>query len=189
MADLPTPISRQDELLHNIADGTPDISDLEPISREEEYLKYIALNGTGGGGGDIPLPVSIANGGTGATTSYSARTNLNVYSKEEVDTAIQNKFVEFTANIDTTWTEVEDIEIAPSELMPYYTKVVNIAGILETDNPIVTLVLDNVVNNNYAELQAWSCVSNIITNNGSISITCYNGKPQTAMNIKLICMR
>ena len=73
--------------------------------------------------------------------------------------------------------------------MPYYTKVVNIAGILETDNPIVTLVLDNVVNNNYAELQAWSCVSNITTNNGSISITCYNGKPQTAMNIKLICMR
>lgn len=151
MADLPTPISRQDELLHNIADGTPDISDLEPISREEEYLKYIALNGTGGGGG--------------------------------------SSFVEFTANIDTTWTEVEDIEIAPSELMPYYTKVVNIAGILETDNPIVTLVLDNIVNNNYAELQAWSCISNIITNNGSISITCYNGKPQTAMNIKLICMR
>lgn len=151
MADLPTPISRQDELLHNIADGTPDISDLEPISREEEYLKYIALNGTGGGGG--------------------------------------SSFVEFTANIDTTWTEVEDIAIAPSELMPYYTKVVNIAGILETDNPIVTLVLDNVVNNNYAELQAWSCISNIITNNGSISITCYNGKPKTAMNIKLICMR
>ena len=88
MADLPTPVSRQDELLHNIADGTPDISDLEPVSREEEYLKYIALNGMSGGGGDIPLPVSIANGGTGATSADSARTNLDVYSKQEVDNRI-----------------------------------------------------------------------------------------------------
>lgn len=50
--DLPEPISDQDMLLHNIIDGTPDISDLEPNSRQEIYLKYIALNGgTGGGGG------------------------------------------------------------------------------------------------------------------------------------------
>lgn len=95
MADLPTPISRQDELLHNIADGTPDISDLEPISREEEYLKYIALNGTGGGGGgDLPLPVSISNGGTGATNVSSARTNLDIYSKAEVNTLISNNTIQ-----------------------------------------------------------------------------------------------
>ena len=106
MADLPTPISRQDELLHNIADGTPDISDLEPISREEEYLKYIALNGTGGG--DIPLPVSIANGGTGATTSDSARTNLNVYSKEEVDNKIQSSSSS-TNVVQTTGTSTTDV--------------------------------------------------------------------------------
>ncbi|MDE7425343.1 MAG: hypothetical protein K2N51_16925 [Lachnospiraceae bacterium] len=49
--DLPEPISDQDMLLHNIIDGTPDISDLEPNSRQEVYLKYIALNGSGGGGG------------------------------------------------------------------------------------------------------------------------------------------
>jgi hypothetical protein len=35
--ELPEPISREDELLHNIADGTPDIDDLIPQSREEIY--------------------------------------------------------------------------------------------------------------------------------------------------------
>ena len=43
------PISREEILLHNIADGTPNIDDLVPISREEIYLKYIAENGGGGG--------------------------------------------------------------------------------------------------------------------------------------------
>lgn len=52
--ELPIPESRQDKLLHNIADGTPDISELVPQSREEVYLKYIAENGGGsGGGGDV----------------------------------------------------------------------------------------------------------------------------------------
>ena len=49
MSQLPEPISRKDALLHNIADGTPNIDDLVPISREEIYLKYIAENGGGGG--------------------------------------------------------------------------------------------------------------------------------------------
>lgn len=50
MPDLPEPISKQDKFLHNIADGTPDISDIEPISRQDIYLKYIAENGSSGGG-------------------------------------------------------------------------------------------------------------------------------------------
>jgi len=48
MSQLPEPVSRKDALLHNIADGTPDIDDLVPVSREEIYLKYIAENGSGG---------------------------------------------------------------------------------------------------------------------------------------------
>jgi hypothetical protein len=45
--ELPEPVSREDKLLSNIAVGTPDIDDLIPISREEQYLKYIALNDSG----------------------------------------------------------------------------------------------------------------------------------------------
>lgn len=42
--ELPTPISDQDILLHNIIDGTPDISNFVPTSRQEVYLKHIAMN-------------------------------------------------------------------------------------------------------------------------------------------------
>lgn len=72
MTELPTPISDQDKLLSNIAIGTPDIEDLIPNSRQEVYLKYIALNGI------HELPVSISQGGTGATTSEEARANLGI---------------------------------------------------------------------------------------------------------------
>lgn len=72
MSELPTPISDQDKLLSNIAIGTPSIEDLIPNSRQEIYLKYIALNGI------HELPVSISQGGTGATTSEEARQNLGI---------------------------------------------------------------------------------------------------------------
>lgn len=97
MSELPTPISDQDKLLSNIAIGIPDIEDLIPNSRQEVYLKYIALHGThelpvsienGGTGATtvtearenlgISLPIPIANGGTGATTATEARTNLGI---------------------------------------------------------------------------------------------------------------
>lgn len=75
MSELPTPISDQDKLLSNIAIGTPDIEDLIPNSRQEVYLKYIALNGI------HELPVSISQGGTGGTNAEEARRNLDVMHK------------------------------------------------------------------------------------------------------------
>lgn len=65
----------------------------EPISREEQYLDYIAknLSGGGGGGGDVTYPITIDKGGTSATSAENARTNLDVYSKGEVDTAVSLK--------------------------------------------------------------------------------------------------
>ena len=87
MGQLPEPISKQDKLLHNIADGTPNIDNIEPVSREDYYLKEIAING-------VPLkdiPLTVDKGGTGATTDSGARTNLSVYSKSETDTLLSAK--------------------------------------------------------------------------------------------------
>ena len=87
MGQLPEPISKQDKLLHNIADGTPNIDNIDPISRQDYYLKEIATNG-------VPLkdvPLTVDKGGTGATTDSGARTNLSVYSKSEADTLLSAK--------------------------------------------------------------------------------------------------
>ena len=49
MANIPdTPITRQETYLDAIANGTTEVP--EPITREEQYLAWIALNGGGGGG-------------------------------------------------------------------------------------------------------------------------------------------
>lgn len=78
MPDLPIPISDEDKLLHNIIDGTPDISDLIPNSREEVYLKYIAMNGSIGGGGD-GSGVNIVQTTGSSTTSVMSQ---NAVTKE-----------------------------------------------------------------------------------------------------------
>lgn len=76
--ELPEPISREDALLHNIIDGTPDISDLEPLSREEVYLKYIALNGGsgGGGGGDVNIVQTTGQSTTSVMSQKAVTDNL-----------------------------------------------------------------------------------------------------------------
>ena len=84
MTALPEPVSRQDKLLHNIADETPSIEDLVPNCREEVYLKYIAINGAA----KKEIPLKIEHGGTEAINSEQARENLGVYSKSEVDTMV-----------------------------------------------------------------------------------------------------
>lgn len=87
MSELPTPISDQDKLLSNIAIGTPDIEDLIPNSRQEVYLKYIALNGI------HELPVSISQGGTGATTEADARLNLGIGNLNSLNTSTKENIV------------------------------------------------------------------------------------------------
>ena len=84
MTNLPEPVSRQDKLLHNIADETPSIEDLVPNCREEVYLKYIAINGAA----KKEIPLKVEHGGTEAINSEQARENLGVYSKSEIDTMV-----------------------------------------------------------------------------------------------------
>ena len=49
MADtLPTPITNQEHFLNGIA-GNEDVTNIPAITNEEKFLKYIALNGGGGG--------------------------------------------------------------------------------------------------------------------------------------------
>lgn len=48
MADLPNPITREEQYLSTLAQNT-DLYPDTPITREEQYLDYLCKNGTGGG--------------------------------------------------------------------------------------------------------------------------------------------
>ena len=125
--ELPEPISDQDMLLHNIIDGTPDISDLEPNSRQEVYLKYIALNGGSGGGGGGEGSVTISQTTGQSTTSVMSQKAVTDNLNNKVD-AVEGKGL---STEDFTTEEKEKLSSIPDEI-PEVT-IVQTTGDSETD--------------------------------------------------------
>ena len=83
-------------------------------------------------------------------------------------------------NLDTLWETDSDGK---------YYKQIAIDGILETDTPIIDLILSDNAETAKAEIDAWSCVSKITTNNGSIKVYCYEEKPKTQIQAQILCIR
>lgn len=111
-------------------------------------------------------PVSL--GGTGATSASEALANLGGASTKT-----------YTATISTSWTGSS----AP------YTQTVTVTGITSTDTPIVDVVLSSTTSTALNQLEAWNCVSKIITGTNQITVTCLEDKPTTAIPIQLKVVR
>ena len=88
--------------------------------------------------------------------------------------------VTYTAEIGANWVAAETGE---------YTQTVVVNGILATDNPIVDVVLDTAKNTALSQLEAWSLISKIETSNGSITVTCLEEAPTTAIPIQIKVVR
>ena len=86
-----------------------------------------------------------------------------------------------TASISTSWTS--------DGTNGGYTKTVSVSGILATDNPIVDIVLDTNRSTNKAQVEAWSKVTRITTENGSIKLWANEEKPATAFTLQLKVVR
>ena len=135
-------------------------------------------------------PISL--GGTGATTSSEALTNLGLTATatelnyvDGVTSAIQTQLdskavtTTYLATISTTWTGSS----AP------YTQTVTVNGITSNDTPIVDVVLNSNTNTALNQLEAWGCVSKITTGTNQITVTCLEDKPITAIPIQLKVVR
>lgn len=72
---------------------------------------------------------------------------------------------------------------------PYTARITNgVSGILETDSPVVDVVLDDAGTMD-AVLEAYGRVTSITTGNGVINLTCLKDKPSTTFTIRLLCVR
>lgn len=109
-------------------------------------------------------------------TSYDANDLLH---KEIFAAAIHTHTNTYVATLTTTWTGSS----AP------YTQTVSVAGILATDNPVIDLVLTSDVAASKLILKEWANVSRISTNNGSITVYCYENKPSVSIPIQLKAVR
>lgn len=118
--------------------------------------------------GNTSGAVPIANGGTGATSASAARSNLGAASRAT-----------YTATIATTWTGSS----AP------YTQNVSVSGILATDCPHITPVYSSTLSTALGQKEAWSMVSKAETSANTITFTCFEEKPTTAIPIQIEVMR
>ena len=111
---LPEPISRQDNYLSYIAIQNPSVEDIEnliPQSRQEEYLKYIALNGGAGGGSGADVNVVQTTGTSTSNVMSQNAVSRELNKKVDAETTINGK--PLTDNIELTAEDlgIPDIDI------------------------------------------------------------------------------
>ena len=79
-----------------------------------------------------------------------------------------------TATLSTTW----------SGSGPY-TQALSVAGILSTDTPHIMPVYSTTNSTAITQKEAWACVSKAETSDGTITFTCFEEKPTTAIPIQI----
>ena len=100
-------------------------------------------------------------------------TELNTV-KEEIKAYADNKRKTWVATIPTMW----------SGSGPY-TQSMTVSGILESDMPHIMPVYSSNNTTALAQKEAWTCVSKAIIANNSITFTCFEDKPTTAIPIQI----
>lgn len=132
-----------------------DVTDLDDLFGEEAIVKVI---------------LDIVH-----SRAYVQNADTNKYLEdrfEEIENSMTTVSI-YTATIPTTgWS-----------LTTPHTIEIKVDGIVESDNPIISVVQDKNEEIAKSQLEAWGCINEIETGNGVITCTCYNGTPNTEIPI------
>ena len=121
-------------------------------------------------------PISGLNDPTEAT--QAARKGYVDAAKEEGKAYTDSKRKTWTATITTTW----------SGSGPY-TQSLTVSGILASDMPHITPVYSSDNATALSQKEAWACVSKAVTEANSITFSCFEDKPATAIPIQIEVIR
>lgn len=139
--------------------GGTGCSSLEELA--EKVAEALGYSATG--------VVPITKGGTGTTTAAAALTALGAASAKL-----------YNVTIDTTWS---------GDATDGYTKNVALSGILNTDVPVVGVVLSSDKSSALLQGRAFARVNRITTSANAITLYAYTSKPDTAFTIQLLVVR
>ena len=120
-------------------------------------------------GGDVTGP--IAMGGNKVTELGTPTDSGDAATKGYVD----GKRITKAATIPTNWSGSS----AP------YTQSISVTGILSTDAPHITPVYSSTLETALMEKDAWAMVSKAETSDGTVTFTCFEDKPTTAISIQI----
>lgn len=153
-------------LLNGILDSTLSLSDRAANAKATGDALNIKLDKTGGNmTGNIDMGGKrVVNLGTPVSTG-------DAVSKGYVDA----KHAVFTVSLPVSgWTG-----IGP------FTQMISVNGVLSTDKPHWDVVLSSDTYTAVEELEAFSVVDDLDTNNGSVVFTCLQEKPTTSLTIQM----
>lgn len=103
-----------------------------------------------------------------------------------------NSNIELTCtDIGAASTEIHTVTIPLSWLgsSAPYTQTISVNGITSADTPIVDVILSSSTSTALSQLEAWGCVSKIITGTNQITVTCLENKPNISIPIQLKVVR
>ncbi len=168
---------------NNVVNVTPHIIGAVPVTRKVNGKSLaddvtITLSDFGG--------ATAGQGAKADTAIQGVKLNgtlIEPDSQKIVDLVVSgggSTSVTYTAEIFTVWTTGESGE---------YLQTIEISGILATDNPVIDLIQSTSIETAKSELEAWSLISKITTQNDSITVYCYDSAPSVNLNINLLCVR
>lgn len=100
--------------------------------------------------------------------------NLINANQQAINTKSDKKLV-YNTTIDTTW----EGNTAP------YTKTINLEGMQSTYIPQMDIIYSNNVETAMTEKEEYSKISKIESNNGSVTLTCFEEVPTTSLNVRI----
>ena len=163
-------------------DGSGAVSSVAGVSPDATGNVTLTADDVGAlavSGGDMTGPInmngqSISGLNDPTEESQAARKGYVDAAKEEAKDYTDSKRKTWTATITTTW----------SGSGPY-TQSVTVSGILASDMPHITPVYSSDNATAIAQKEAWACVSKAVTAENSITFTCFEDKPTTAISIQI----
>lgn len=147
-----------------------------------EHLAFLTGSFEGENLPTIPLDADTLQGHNAEyfVSNDKLNTSLNEI-KSEINQDISEKATTKTYNVTVT-TSWEGQE-------PPYTQTISVEGIIETDNPIVDIILNNDTETAKKELMNYVKISDIVTYDASIKIICLEAKTEIPINIQLKVIR
>lgn len=118
---------------------------------------------------------------TNAYKAYVQNADTNAY--------LESRFNEKASTVTYTTTIPSSSEVMWGLTKGKYYVTVDVNGILESDNPIVDVVLSDTKETAQGQLEAWGKISRIVTSANSITVYCYDEVPTTAIPIQLKVVR
>lgn len=165
----------------NATTGTQALQNLGgvPISRTintKPLTSDITLSATDVGA----ATTAQGNKADSAIQGVKVNGTLQTPDNENIVNVAVSQAVSYSAQIGTSWDVGSNGE---------YYQTITVNGILETDIPFIDLVQSNDIQVAKDEIDSWSLINKIITQNDRIIVYCYGIAPAIAINISILCFR